>query len=80
MSNMMDTVRDIVGRILNLGDMINEIHDTSNLEDYGLDSQTSIQLISAIETEFDFEFQDTDLIEDNFKSISTIIKCIEKSR
>lgn len=45
---------------------------------YRMDSMSIIQLIVMLETEFDIEFNETELTLENYESISTVINVIEK--
>ncbi|OMD17358.1 hypothetical protein BJP50_16210 [Paenibacillus odorifer] len=61
--------------IKKLNELLNrEIQDTvdADLRNQGLDSIKTIELIVNLEVEFDIEFDDKDLVIDNFLSISKI--------
>lgn len=52
---------------------INEAEYTSSLQsEFSMDSIILVEVIIELETAFDMEFQDTDLIVENFESINAI--------
>lgn len=52
---------------------ISESDYSSSLQsDFSMDSIILVEVIIELETEFDFEFQDADLIIENFESIDAI--------
>jgi acyl carrier protein len=53
-----------------------ELGENDNLEDKGLDSVHSMQLIIELEKLFDIEFDDDDLILDNFSTIKEIYQIV----
>lgn len=56
-----------------------EINDLNEeLRDNGIDSVKVIKLIIQIEETFDFEFDDEDLIIDNFRSLNTLVDFLLK--
>ena len=56
-----------------------EIKDLNDeLRDNGIDSVKVIKLIIRIEERFKFEFDDEDLIIDNFKSLNTLADFLTK--
>ena len=60
---------------------INEItnaKEEDDLRDWGLDSLNSIDVIVALESEFDIAIEDEDLLIDNFNTIEKIIKLVKK--
>jgi D-alanine--poly(phosphoribitol) ligase subunit 2 len=68
-----------------LSDTINaEINELANvkmdddLRDWGLDSLKSIDIIVALENEFEIAIEDEDLLIDNFNTIEKIISLIKK--
>jgi len=60
---------------------INELADIKmedDLRDWGLDSLKSIDVIVALENEFDIAIEDEDLLVDNFNTIEKIINLVKK--
>jgi acyl carrier protein len=56
-----------------------EIQESSSLEeDLGLDSVAIVELIGAIESTFDFEFQDADLRTSVFANVGTLAEAIAR--
>lgn len=51
--------------------------DTSNLHDAGLTSQATVNLMLAIEDEFDVEFADSMLNRKTFQSIDALAEALE---
>jgi acyl carrier protein len=49
-----------------------------NLSDYGLNSLDFIKFLVLIEEEFDFTFNDSDILFDNFNTINKITDMIKK--
>lgn len=60
-----------------------EVYSDNNVTDLrllGLDSLKIISLIVDIETEFDIQFMDDELIVDNFSTVDLIASQIERKR
>jgi acyl carrier protein len=60
---------------------INKLADVKpedDLRDWGLDSLKSIDVIVALENEFNIAIEDEDLLIDNFNTIEKIIQLIKK--
>ena len=51
---------------------------TDDLRDWGLDSLKSIDVIVALEEEYDISIEDSDLLLDNFNTVEKMVKLIEK--
>lgn len=56
----------------------NELNEHTVLEEIPLNSITFITLVVAIEEQYEFEFDEDMLFFDNFKTVSDLIKYIEK--
>ncbi len=67
-----DSIRNIVAATGKLTVNISEITDDSNLYDAGLTSLTTVNLMLAIEHQFDIEFDDDSLNRETFKSINAL--------
>ncbi|WP_432409115.1 acyl carrier protein [Wukongibacter sp. M2B1] len=52
--------------------------DISIQNEYGVDSAKLIELIVAIESEFDFEFDDTELDLRNYENINAVVDTVIK--
>ncbi|QNU66694.1 acyl carrier protein [Ruminiclostridium herbifermentans] len=79
----MDISKDKIVEIFSktVGADISEFADlkvTDDLRDWGLDSLKSIDVIVAIEEEYDIAIEDYDLLLDNFNTVEKMIKLIEK--
>lgn len=57
---------------------INNLPDNTNLSDIGLNSIRFIQLIVAIEEEFDIEINDSDLLLSNFETLELLYHTLQK--
>lgn len=49
-----------------------------NLNVYGLDSLLNVKVAVALEDEFDIEFDDKDLSQDNFRTINSMVALVKK--
>lgn len=72
-------VKELVSEVLELKCSIEEIKEDDMLSIYGLSSFTAIRLIVLIESEYDFEFLDEDLVFENFESVNKLVDYIMKS-
>lgn len=72
-------VKELVSEVLELKCSIEEIKEDDMLSTYGLSSFTAIRLIVLIESEYDFEFLDEDLVFENFESLNKLVDYIMKS-
>lgn len=79
MNNMNNKIRELISQCFDTVIPVEQISDDDNLFNLGMDSISSIKLIVAIESEFDFEFNDEALNTDNIKTINSIVTYIEKS-
>lgn len=71
-----DKVRKCLDEIIGSDISVKDIDVEDDLFKMGLDSLNAIKLIVALENEFNFEFNDEDLTDDNIKSISKICNYI----
>lgn len=77
MNNIENRIKTILNETINLQHPVAEIKLEDDLFAVGMDSLNSIKLIIAIEEEFGFEFDDEDLIADNFRALKNIISYVE---
>ncbi|SDN48756.1 acyl carrier protein [Fictibacillus solisalsi] len=56
-----------------------EFDHESNLLDLGIDSMTFIRLVVEIEDEFDIEIEDEEIVLQNFESVESIVKLVERN-
>ena len=56
---------------------IYEIEDDENILILGMDSISIFKVVTELEDEYGIEFDDEDLKNDNLKSISNIVGCVE---
>ncbi len=59
-------------------DAFSDIKETDDLRDWGLDSLKSIDVIVALEDEFNIAIDDDDLLIENFNTVEKILKLIDK--
>lgn len=71
-------VRNILAESITLNMPIDEIGLEVDLSEVGLDSASSIKVVVGIEAEFAFQFEDEDLISDNFKTIKSLVSYVEE--
>lgn len=72
------TIRRIYKEKLDLSCDIDTIDVNEPLGQYGLDSISAIKVVVEIEETFDFEYLDEDLVVENFTSLDTVIKYVQK--
>ena len=58
--------------------IVEKLNITDNLKDYGLDSIHAIQLIVFLEEKYNIEFDDDDLLFENYDTLEKLIKLLEK--
>jgi acyl carrier protein len=66
-------IREIIDKNCELTKRIQEIRIDDELQNYGMDSLSVIRVIVEIEEDFEFEFNDEDLVIDNFKSVDKLV-------
>jgi len=68
---------DILVNQLNVNTPVDEIDEHASLEDdLGIDSVAMVELIGAIEAEFGFEFDDTDLRTSAFQNLRVLAEVV----
>ncbi|QGQ96127.1 acyl carrier protein [Paenibacillus psychroresistens] len=67
---------DLINAELNV--VIDQTHFKMNLDDLGVNSLVFVQLVVAIESHFDIEFENIQLLNTNFSDANSIIRYIEK--
>ena len=72
------TTRKILADTVELQTPVERIGLEDNLFNLGLDSMTCMKVIVAIEAEFNFEFNDSDLHVNNFRNLQNLVSYIEK--
>jgi len=70
-----EKVRDIISEQLGIDDIDSITLETSMMNDLGADSLDAVEIIMALEDEFDIAIEDEDA--ENFKNIGDIVKYIE---
>ena len=69
---MNSTIRELLAKHGGLPTPVDTIADTADLYEAGLSSFASVQLMLALEDEFDIEFPETMLNRKSFQSIAAI--------
>lgn len=72
------SLRKIIKEVLELSKPVEEICNDDDLSELGMNSITAIELVVEVEEKYDFEFNDEDLLVDNFKTINRLVSYIEK--
>jgi len=75
---MNDTVRELLSKHGGLPVSVEQLSDTDDLYDAGLSSFASVQLMLALEEEFDVEFPEHLLNRKSFSSISKIVAALSE--
>lgn len=76
---MLEKIKEIVGTVLELDEVqIEKINIDSDLLELGLDSLNAIEVIVNLESEFDMEVEDEDLMIDNLSTIDLLCNLIKK--
>ena len=72
-------LKEIISDDLNVGVPIDEIDPDASLEhDLKIDSVAMVELIAAIESRFEFSFQDSDLVASSFANLGALAGIIAK--
>ena len=71
-----DSVRRLIAAYGKLNADITDINDDSNLFDAGLTSLNTVNLMLAIEDEYDIEFDDDSLRRETFESVDAIMSVV----
>ena len=77
---MVDEVRAVVGAHARLSVDVNAVADDADLYQAGMTSHASVNVMLALEDNFDIEFPDRMLKRDVFESIASITAAIEELR
>jgi acyl carrier protein len=75
---MKQTIREILAKHGNLPVAIDEVADTADLYDAGLSSFASVQVMLALEEEFDTEFPEHLLNRKSFSSVDAIAAALSE--
>lgn len=76
---MKKEIMDIVRKTIELEDSVtNETLESSDLMVLGMNSIMAIQIIVLLESEFNIEFDDEDLLLENVDSIEKIVNLVKK--
>jgi acyl carrier protein len=76
---IISSLKEILVHDLNVGLKIDEIDPDASLEqDLKIDSVTMVELISAIETRFEFSFLDSDLVTQTFSNLRVLAGVIAR--
>ncbi|MBD8892433.1 acyl carrier protein [Roseibium litorale] len=73
---MNDTIRELLSKHGGLPVAADQLADTADLYEAGLSSFASVQLMLALEEEFDIEFPEAYLNRKTFSSISAIAEAL----
>lgn len=68
-----ELIRKIIAATAKLKVDISELTDDSNLYDAGLTSLNTVNLMLAVEDQFDIEFDDEALSRETFKSVKALV-------
>ncbi|MFB0846535.1 phosphopantetheine-binding protein [Paenibacillus oleatilyticus] len=77
MTEIEEEVRRIIIETANLNIPRHELNEENDLTQMGLDSITGIKIIVAIENQFDFEFDDSNLNVETFKNIKQLCTYVQ---
>lgn len=77
MSSMSDEIREILQIHGNLPVEISQLSDDDDLYQNGLTSHASVNVMLAIEDEFEMEFPDSALRKSSFQSVSAIVQILK---
>lgn len=72
------SLRKIIKKVVELSKSVEEIGNDDDLTELGMNSITAIELVVEVEEKYNFEFNDEDLLVDNFKTINRLVSYIEK--
>lgn len=76
---MEEKIKGIIAEVLGLNEeKIKTISENSSLVDWGLDSLNAIEIIVNLESEFDIEVEDEDLVIDSLCTIELLCNLIKK--
>ena len=76
---IISSLKEILAHDLNVGLKIDQIDPDASLEqDLKLDSVAMVELISAIETRFEFSFHDSDLVTKSFVNLRVLAGVIAR--
>lgn len=78
MEEMEEIIKNIVTEILKLDNNDVNISLEDDLTSFGLDSLNAIEIVVNLESEFDIQIDDDDLLIDNLSSIHKIMGLIDK--
>lgn len=73
-----DKVREILSKHSRLNIDFNQLAEDDDLYEAGLTSLTTVNIMLAIEDEFDIEFPDSRLNRQTFDSIESLVEVIEE--
>lgn len=75
---MKERIRRVIADYARLATAVDGLEDTADLYAAGMTSHASVNLMLALENEFDVEFPDEMLRRDVFESITAISNAIER--
>jgi len=75
---MKETIEEIIRKLLEDLETVQDIESIDNLCDYGLSSVVLISMIMEIEKVFNIKIKDEDLLFDNFYSVRKIMETLNK--
>jgi acyl carrier protein len=71
-----ETIRKLIADHAKLGTDIGELGDDGDLYDAGLTSLATVNLMLAIEDEYDVEFEDEVLTRETFQSVTSLASVV----
>ncbi len=77
MSSVSESVRGVVAAHAHLMVEVDKIGDSDDLYENGMTSHATVNVMLALENEFDVEFPDADLRRSSFQSIDSICRVLE---
>lgn len=76
---MLEKIKEIVGTVLELNEaQIENLNINADLLELGLDSLNAIEVIVNLESQFDIEVEDEDLMIDNLSTIDMLCDLVKK--
>ena len=75
-TNVRDRILALVKAILEANSIAADVHQESRLVDVGLTSMDMVNLMLAVEAEFDFTIPQPDITPENFQSVATLERLV----
>ncbi|OAB26472.1 hypothetical protein PMSD_25125 [Paenibacillus macquariensis subsp. defensor] len=74
-----ETIIEIIAKNSEMENVVEHLRNEGDLNEIGMNSISFIKMLVDIETAFDFEFDEEDLISNRFQSINDLISYLEKN-